>query len=151
MPTCFDVANFFLASQDEEAGDTISNLKLQKLCYYAQGFTAAITGQPLFPEKIQAWAHGPVIPDLYHKYKRFQASAIPKPETSFADIRGMFSAEQLEILDEVNAVYGQFSAWKLRDMTHNEKPWQDAFDGDKFSTREIPLSSMAAFFKTQLA
>lgn len=151
MPTCFDVADFFLASQDEEAGDTISNLKLQKLCYYAQGFTVAVTGEPLFPELFQAWAHGPVLPNLYHAFKGYGASAIPKPERTFPEVREVFSSEQLEILDEVKEVYGQFSAWKLRDMTHHEKPWMDAFSNDPFSTTVIPLESMAAFFRTKLA
>ena len=33
MLGCFDVAKYFLAQIDEEAGDLISNLKLQKLVY----------------------------------------------------------------------------------------------------------------------
>ena len=39
MLTCFDVAKYFLSlCNDEESGDLISNLKIQKLVYYAQGF-----------------------------------------------------------------------------------------------------------------
>ena len=66
MISCQDVANYFLSLCDEDAGDLISNLKLQKLVYYAQGFHLAISGEPLFDEKIMAWEHGPVIPQLYH-------------------------------------------------------------------------------------
>ena len=35
--TARDVAGYFLASVDEDSGDNLSNLKLQKLLYYAQG------------------------------------------------------------------------------------------------------------------
>lgn len=62
MLNCFDVAKYFLAQQDETAGDLISNLKLQKLIYYAQGFHLAISDRPLFPEPIKAWIHGPAVP-----------------------------------------------------------------------------------------
>ena len=80
MLTCHDVANYFLALVDEDAGDTISNMKLQKLVYYAQGFYLALYGKPLFPERIEAWDQGPVIPELYRRFEKFGAKAIEKPE-----------------------------------------------------------------------
>ena len=123
VPTVFDVADFFLAQQDENAGDLISSLMLQKLCYYAQGFTLAMTGRPLFQEKIEAWCNGPVIPALYEHYRRFDGGALPKPDVCLGDIRARFAAEEQEILEDVYRVYGQFSAWKLRDMTREEPPW----------------------------
>ena len=142
MLTCFDVADYFLSKTDEEAGDVISNLKLQKLVYYAQGFTLAVTGNPLFNEPIEAWQHGPVVPDLYHKYKDHGAYGIPAPtNVDFSK----FSSEIKEILDEVYDVYGQFSAWKLRNMTHEEAPWKNTEKGDVIS-----LSSMSEYFKTQI-
>lgn len=142
MLTCFDVADYFLSKTDEEAGDVISNLKLQKLVYYAQGFTLAVTGKPLFNEPIEAWQHGPVVPDLYHKYKDHGAYGIPAPtNVDFSK----FSSEIKEILDEVYDVYGQFSAWKLRNMTHGEVPWKNTKKGDVIS-----LSSMSEYFKTQI-
>lgn len=142
MLTCFDVADYFLSKTDEEAGDVISNLKLQKLVYYAQGFTLAVTGKPLFNEPIEAWQHGPVVPDLYHKYKDHGAYGIPAPtNVDFSK----FSSEIKEILDEVYDVYGQFSAWKLRNMTHEEAPWKNTERGDVIS-----LSSMSEYFKTQI-
>ena len=142
MLTCFDVADYFLSKTDEEAGDVISNLKLQKLVYYAQGFTLAVTGKPLFNEPIEAWQHGPVVPDLYHKYKDHGAYGIPAPKN--VDF-SKFSTETKAILDEVYDVYGQFSAWKLRNMTHEEAPWKNTENGDVIS-----LSLMSEYFKTQV-
>lgn len=60
MLTCFDVADYFLTqsnetqSNDENSGDFLSNLKLQKLVYYAQGFSLALLNRPLFNEEIEA-------------------------------------------------------------------------------------------------
>ena len=48
-------------------------------------------------------------------------------------------------MDEVYDVYGQFSAWKLRNMTHEEAPWKNAVQG-----QDISLTSMTEYFKTQL-
>jgi uncharacterized phage-associated protein len=145
MASIYDVAQYFLLQTDEEAGDTISNLKLQKLVYYAQGFHIALTGTPLFPEPIQAWTHGPVTPDLYHAYKDHGSGALPSP-VHFDD--AALSDSEKEILDEVYSVYGQFSAWKLRNLTHAESPWVDAY-GEGANT-EISHDAMKRFFVSQL-
>lgn len=119
--TCYDVANYFLSKIDEEAGDAISNLKLQKLVYYAQGFSLALLHRPLFNDTIVAWQHGPVVVDLYRKYKGYGSNGIPAPKDVDFD---KFSADEKNLLDNVYDVYGQFSAWKLRNMTHEEAPWK---------------------------
>ncbi|MDO8684912.1 MAG: DUF4065 domain-containing protein [Armatimonadota bacterium] len=117
-----DVAEYFLAAVDDNAGEGITNLKLQKLVYYAQGVYLAAYGELLFSEPIEAWAHGPVVPSLYHDYKKYGTRAIPRPTQ--LDL-SRFSAEVQQVLDEVYNVFGQFSAWKLRNMTHEESPWKD--------------------------
>src|SRR5260363_307462 len=61
MVSVFDVANYFLTLVEEEVGDALSNLKIQKLVYYAQGFHLALFSRPLFENAIEAWTHGPVI------------------------------------------------------------------------------------------
>ncbi len=143
MLNCFDVANYFLAQTDEEAGDLMSNLKLQKLVYYAQGFSLAIFDKPLFDEQIEAWAHGPVVPDLYHRCKEYGPNSIPRPEE--IDI-SIYDEDICELLNEVYKVYGQFSAWKLRNMTHEEPPWKNNYP----TPRLISHNEMKEYFKTQL-
>lgn len=135
-----EVADYFLAKRDEDAGDLISNLKLQKLLYYAQGFCLALTSKPLFRERIEAWTHGPVVPAVYRRFKDYRDLGLPIP----ADIP-QFDSDLQELLDEVYAVYGQFSAWKLRNMTHQEPPWRDTSAGETISE-----ASLKAYFTTQL-
>lgn len=105
MLNCYDIAKYFLCLVDEEAGDLISNLKLQKLVYYAQGFHLAIYNIPLFHEPIEAWTHGPVIPDLYHEYKQYGLGAIPQPDN--VDF-SKYDETTKKLLDEVYSVFGQF-------------------------------------------
>ena len=139
--TASQVAKYFISRVDEDAGDSISNLKLQKLLYYAQGFQLALTDTPLFPEQIRKWAHGPVVPQVYHEYKQFGSGPIP---IEAVDLNA-YSAEERELLDEVQSVYGQFTASKLRNMTHQEPPWREAEDNGVISTE-----TMRTFFKTLL-
>lgn len=117
--SCFDVAEYFLSKTDDEAGDVMSNLQLQKLVYYAQGFSLALKGEPLFREPLTAWQHGPVCVPLFERYERNGTSGIPAPEIVEFD---KFSQDERDLLDEVYAVYGQFAAWKLRNMSCNEAP-----------------------------
>jgi uncharacterized phage-associated protein len=144
MITAKDVAEFFIMKgiqDEEEAG--ISNLKLQKLLYYAKGFYQAIFDEPLFPEKLWAWAHGPVVPEIYHQYKTCGSGPITTLEH---DPSHKFDKEQLELLNEVWSVFGQFSAWKLRDMSHNEKPWLDHEEDASM----IADDELASYFKTRV-
>ncbi|CAM3304407.1 Panacea domain-containing protein [Pseudomonas plecoglossicida] len=143
MPNAIDAAKFFLAQANEDAGDLVSNLKLQKLVYYAQGFHLAVYGTPLFGEEIEAWTHGPVVPDVYHHFKHHGSGSIPVP-TDFD--QSVFSFEQLTLLNEVQQIYGQYSAWRLREMTHEEAPWKNNYKPGEHNLR-IPKDEMAAFFK----
>lgn len=139
-----EVANYFLDKLDIETEDCISNLKLQKLVYYAQGFVMALTDKKLFDEPIEAWEHGPVVRSLYQKYKENGSAAITKTEDLEYKSLSKYP-EVMEILDEVYQVYGQFSAWKLRNMTHDETPWLDTNRNDVITDYK-----MLTFFKTQI-
>mgnify|MGYP001236038446 CR=1 FL=1 len=136
------VAEYFLSLVDEEIGETMSNMKLQKLLYYAQGFYLAIYGKPLFPESIEAWTHGPVVPDIYREYKSYGASPIPAPDSLDYESYGNGVRE---VLDEVYSVYGQFSATGLRNLTHKEPTWTDTPQGETISQ-----DAMRDYFRTQL-
>ena len=142
MLSCHDIAKYFLSLSDEDAGDLISNLKLQKLLYYAQGFYLAIYDMPLFSEPIEAWEHGPVVPKVYHEYKSYGREAIPEPDDINMKI---YPDEVQELLDDVYSTFGQFSAWKLRNMTHEEPPWNNTKQGDIMTN-----SCLKEYFVTQV-
>ena len=127
MNTAKQIAEWFLyynAMKIEEFGegvDQISNLKLQKLLYYAQGCYLALKDQPLFDEDFLAWIHGPVIQCIYDEYKQYGSCGIPKPD----NYENILSNEVQEILVEVYDIFGKYSAWGLRNMTHQEDPWKN--------------------------
>lgn len=96
-------------------GESPSPMKLQKLCYYAQGYKLA-EGQEQFPDELQAWQHGPVNYDLFLKYRDLKWMKIDE------DI-GDPSSKSDPFLMEVVSAYGRFDGAALSTMTHREDPW----------------------------
>jgi uncharacterized phage-associated protein len=129
-----DIANYFLWKAQDENQELLSNMKLQKLIYYAQGLHLALYDFPLFDDKMEAWTYGPVVPDLYHSYKHFEAGGIPAdPNFDPSSIDGDTS----EFLDEVFNVFGQFSAIRLMELAHSDQCWIDAGSGNEISHQSM--------------
>lgn len=143
--TASQVAKWFLAhnrnAMNDEGAEYISNLKLQKLLYYAQGSFLAVTGDPLFNDDIVAWQHGPVVESIYHQYKSNGANGIIFDEDFDFSV---FSKEENELLTEVYDTFGQYSAWKLRNMTHSESPWLETPQNGI-----IPKEKIKEYFKQE--
>lgn len=138
-----NIVNCFLYLDDSNDGDGVSNLKLQKLVYYAQGFYSAIFGKSLFENEIEAWTHGPVIPSLYHAYKHYGSNKITVP--AGFDMQ-LLTQDEIDLVAEVYEVFGQYSAWKLRDMTHEESPWLN----HESNASIIPKQEIFEFFKIRI-
>ena len=129
--SALDVARWFLMRNnvnvkqyDEEM---LTHLKIQKLLYYAQGVFLAYTGSKLFDEDIYAWDHGPVVRQVYDAYKVFGPDPIkcePTGDDSTIFEKVAQDPRIGEVLETVHNFYGKYSAWRLREMTHDEKPWR---------------------------
>jgi len=121
MANVYDVADFFieLAGQNEE--DAITQLKLNKLLYYAQGLYLAKMGKPLFDDPIEAWDLGPVVPVIYKKYSVCGKNPIA---AEGKDVSNLFSEEEYDTLLDTAREYGKYTASYLVSKTHApETPW----------------------------
>ncbi|MDX9703757.1 MAG: DUF4065 domain-containing protein [Candidatus Auribacterota bacterium] len=118
-----EIATWFINTIYKKTGDSITNLKLQKLLYYAQAWHLVFFEMPLFDEDFKAWAYGPVLTSIYAKLKKHGNNEIPIIKHRTSNI-GDPNVEQL--LEEVLSVYGGKSVYHLIDLTHSEKPWIDA-------------------------
>lgn len=138
-----DVAMWFV-SKFCEHGDLVTHLKVQKLLYYAEAWTQTICNEPLFIEDIQAWAHGPVVPEVFHAFKEYGWHPLPAPE-----VIPSFDANILDVLEQVYDIYGEFSAKNLENMTHLDSPWIDARKGLSEEARcenVIPKEEIKKYF-----
>lgn len=142
MYSALDVSKWFLYYNNifinEYDADLITNLKLQKLLYYAQGCYLAINDKPLFKESIEAWTHGPVVRDVYNHYKKNQSRGIEY----IGDYNGCINSDDEKILKEVYDIFAKYSAWGLRNMTHDERPWKETEKG-----KEIKQNLIKDYFK----
>lgn len=119
-------------------------MKLQKLLYYAQAWSLVWDECPLFTEKIEAWANGPVVPDIYRDHR----GLFLIESWSTGDAKRLDTEQQLTINSVVN-FYGEKTAQWLSDLTHREKPWLDArrgLDPSDRGSEEITLDSMAEYY-----
>lgn len=120
----------------------LTNLKLQKLVYYAQGIALGSYSVKLFNEPLLAWEHGPVVKCLYERYKAGNQPIASSSTISIDEIESNDLAKK--ILDETISLYGVYTPWVLRDKTHNESPWLET-KRDEVITDE----KMTAFFRSQ--
>lgn len=139
-------AAYFMLRFSSEHGDCLTNLKLQKLLYYAQAWHLALYDEPLFDERIEAWVHGPVVPSIYHRFKDYQWRPITQeiPEVS---LPGDVTKHLVEVLD----AYGGFTGFQLERLTHEEDPWKSArgdLEMDVPSNVEISWDDMKTYYRT---
>lgn len=141
--SAMDIANFYVQlSQDLPEGD-ITNLKLNKLCYYAQGWSLVRLGRPLFDDEIQAWKYGPVIPSVYHTYKVCGENPIAEPASRFDEAE--FDTDELNLLIDVYMTYGKYSPGQLVSMTHAAGgPWAEVFE--EMQNHVISVAAMQKYF-----
>lgn len=119
MYKAIDVANTILKIGCEH-NISISNMKLQKLLYYAQGWYLALNDDPLFIEDFKRWAFGPVCPSVYNKFKKFEANPIPclSPKGELIE-----DEDIKKFLTKIVTSYGKYTAVQLSEISHTEMPW----------------------------
>lgn len=140
----------FLLNECRERGEILTNLKLQKLLYYAQAWHLVyFKGRPIFDEDFQAWVHGPVLPSQYHRFKKYAwqpiLEEIKKPD---------LSAELVKYLGDIIDNFGIETATALELMTHSERPWLDAREGiepDENCDHVIPKAAMQEYYTSMLS
>lgn len=142
MPSVFDVAKYIL----EKMGP-ITAWKLQKLVYYSQAWSVVWDEEPLFEERIEAWANGPVVRELFNKHKglfKVYPSDIPGDSNKL-------EKRHKETIDAVVRDYGQYTSQYLSDLTHMEDPWKEArgnaLEGEP-SSAVISLESLQRYYES---
>ncbi|WP_444962763.1 Panacea domain-containing protein [Nocardiopsis sp. M1B1] len=142
MANVTDVARYIL----DRLG-AMSAMKLQKLCYYSYGYHLAWEERPLFPERFEAWANGPVAPALYARHRGLFSVA---PEDIEGDPEALDPGER-ESVDLVLGSLQSFSAHQLSAMTHREPPWLRArqragAEGLERSTEPLAENDLHEYF-----
>lgn len=145
----FSIAKWFLSKE------SMSNKKLQKMCYYAYCWCIVLLNDMedsidniICKDGFEAWIHGPVCRKLYFNYKNYGWDDIPLYQG-----RINLPNQVVEVLQEVWETYGGFTATQLERLTHSEKPWIEArkdVDIDEASDRKINIKTIYDYYSKQL-
>lgn len=119
---------------------SISNLKLQKILYFIQAQFLIAKNEVCFLDKIEAWDFGPVVPNVYHRYKVFGSANIP----SNGDRVPCFNGDDKELIDSVIDLCAKYTASQLVAITHNQKPWREVYN--RYYKAEISPDSIRDYF-----
>ena len=122
-----------------DTGLFVTQMKLQKLVYFAQGHHLAKYGRSLISENFQAWMYGPVIPEIYNDFKLYGSRPITNTAefTPSPTYRPPFrlDAEAIDTINYTWDVLKHYSAMSLSNWTHHpEGPWSKVYDPDVKST-----------------
>jgi uncharacterized phage-associated protein len=141
MYNIFEIADWFLTKE------SMSPKKLQKLCYYAQGWNLALKHRKLIDCTFEAWVHGPVCFELYDKYKNYGWNHIPQNIE-----KSIIAEDELDILGSVWCTYGEYDGQQLEILTHREIPWINARKGLDIwdnSNNVIAEKDMEGYYRLQ--
>ena len=143
-----DIANW-LIFKAAEYGDLITHLKVQKLLYYSEAWVQALLDKELFRENIQAWSHGPVVPEVFHALKSHQWNCLPVPDEKLII---KIDNEYLDVLNQVFDTYADIPAKTLELMTHNDEPWINArghLEAEERCEVIMPKNEIKIYFKNK--
>jgi len=118
------IANYFIAKNtaDTEPDKGIfTNLKLQKILYYAQGWYLGLYDLALFDDNIEAWDYGPVVPNVYYEFKENGANEITEQSKIYKD--SGLTDKVKNHLNDIYEAYRKYEGTYLINTTHAEKPW----------------------------
>ena len=133
------ISRYILASS-RNIGIRATNLRLQKLLYFVEGFYMLGNNgtESCFKEQILAWTYGPVVHEVYDTFKVFGNQPIEHfdqifgIDTSKGTIRftntpwdsSVIKPETKEMIDNVNKILRRYPDFALVDMTHDKRgPW----------------------------
>ena len=121
MAKALDVAAYLIwkAAQDRTE---MTHLKLQKLCYYAQGYSLALYPESSFDDEIEVWDLGPIVPEVWEQYHQYRRESIPSPDTE-----PEIDVWRRKLLDGIFERFGWMSLWDIRNRTYDEEPWREAW------------------------
>ncbi len=145
--TVLDIAKYFV-----ESGVFLNHKKLQKMVYYAYSWYLVKNNTSvnniknrLFENRIEAWVHGPVCPDLYYAYNNNEIIEYKSKQ---------IDKKTIEILNLIIETYGKYTGDQLERMTHIENPWMNAREGySKYerSNKEIKDEDIYKFYSSKIA
>jgi uncharacterized phage-associated protein len=130
-----------------DEGKPVTQMKLQKIVFFAHGYHLAKYGEPLIQEDFEAWQFGPVVPDIYNEYKMFGRDPIRLDKKALDEQLATLSPEARHSIDFSWNATKNLSAATLSTWTHKKgSPWEMVYKPYSIS---IPIDNhvIGGYFK----
>ena len=138
------IANYIIAQCNIKQLD-ISNLRLQKILYYVQGYFLKFYDERAFDSGIFNWPYGPVVPDVYFEYCVYGSNKLiiddDLIEISSTKIK---NKKHKKLINEIIEKCNNYTPGELVGLTHQEKPWKETS-----RSKEIPVLKIQNYFGTE--
>ncbi|MCC3358962.1 Panacea domain-containing protein [Bacillus sp. REN16] len=136
--TAYDLAKFILTVS------SVSHLKLQKLIYYVYAEFLLRTGEKLFKDPIVAYKHGPVVEDVFKKYRSYGSSIIDFEEDETFSINADKNAYSPSLMKILSSEYGYVVAECVIDVIEK---YEDTLPFDLVEKTHAPGGPWDRVFK----
>lgn len=155
MYTAMDIA-CAIVNYSNEINQPISNLKLQKVLYFVQGYYMQKNGHAIFNDDFEAWPYGPVVLEVYEQFQQYGSNFIPTiteyEDFSFDEFDyvikeyndNIFEKQDLKFIKTVVKKLSKYTASNLVTITHAQDPWKNAIKNGNRST--ISKESIMHYF-----
>ena len=145
--TAMTLANYIL--KRAEGKGPVTNLKLQKILYYVQGYFLAKFDRPLFPDEIQAWKFGPVVPNVYYEFSSYGPDTLKGTEDTSSIMESSCTPAEVTLINQVIDQKLKLTARRLVNDTHKETPWKEATSNGNLirPNTVISIESMKEYFQ----
>lgn len=130
----FAVANFIIDIAIEK-DNPVTNLKLQKIMFFLQGYCLSKYNTPLIDGSFSKWRYGPVEEEVYREFKYYGSAPIESKSVYFDKEKIEFYSEKIELSNEFKEkLQGIISkildseTWELANLTQSHNSWKDFKD-----------------------
>ena len=143
-----DIADWFLLKSP------MSNRRVQKLCYYAEAWSEALTNRKIAPDAdFEAWVHGPMKGKLWERFADFgwREFVLSDPDKVKKRLETLMTNDQQYVLESVWITYKDLSTDELEMLTRQEEPWLEKRTGcGQFQTsrRRISRAAMRRYYSS---
>lgn len=132
--TATDIAKYII-TYCHTKNQPISNLKLQKMLYYAWIDYYKATKTELYLDDICAWNLGPVVPNVYYEFCSYAGTPIPH------DYQIHIIDAEKKVINPILEKYVNIAASTLVNRTHEkDMPWNVIFQDGLGNRDIIPFS-----------
>lgn len=156
MPYSASIIAYAFVQKGIDEGKYVTQMKLQKMVYFAHGYHLAKYGDPLIKEDFEAWKFGPVVPNIYQSYKLYGSDLIYNTDLILKSVNDFhkkieFDNRAIDAIEYTWELTKKLTANQLSRWSHLDgSPWAQVYNPN-ISSITIENNKIKEYFRKILA